>query len=125
MSNLEQLAPAGKGDVIVYAPYYARTKQQVLPYAIALYQQGSLEGNRIIEGGDSIPFIATWFVSKLPSEVTRCRLQFDGQADLSYEVTMPNNEFVEHLIDLLAKWRSAKVADFPQTFYKKLLNASD
>lgn len=123
--SLEQLQPAAKGDVIVYMPYYPKNKQQLLPYAINLYQQGSIEGNRIIEGGESIPFVATWFVSKLPSEVTRCRIQFAGQADFSYEVTMENNEFVNYLIELLTNFRRSHFIDFPKTFYRKLMGMQE
>jgi hypothetical protein len=121
MSAIEQLQPAGKSDVVIYMPYYAKNKHNWLPYAITLYRQGSLEGKRIIEGGESIPFIATWFVSRLPSELTRCRLQFDGQADLSYEVTVSNSEFVDYLIDVIASFKNSNLTDFPRGFYRKLL----
>ena len=97
MPTLEQLKPAGRAETILYIPYYAKNKHSWLPQAIALYQQGTLEGERNIEGGESIPFVASWYVSKLPSELTRCRLQFDGQAELSYEVTLSNSEFIDYL----------------------------
>ncbi|MDB9395014.1 type IV pilus biogenesis protein EbsA [Microcystis aeruginosa] len=82
MPTIEQLEPANKADVLVYMPYYAKDKHSILPYAIALYRGGSLEGRRHIENSEGIPFVASWYVSKLPSELTRCRLQFEGQADL-------------------------------------------
>jgi hypothetical protein len=121
MSTIEQLQPAGKSDVVVYMPYYAKNKHNWLPYAITLYRQGSLEGSRHIEGGESIPFIATWFVSRLPSELTRCRLQFDGQADLSYEITISNSEFIDYLIDVVNNFKTVRLTDFPRGFYRKLL----
>jgi hypothetical protein len=121
MSALENIKPASKGDVMIYFPYYPKSKQKALPHAIGLYQTGSIEGERSIEGSDSIPFVASWFVSKLPSEMTSCRLQFDSQADLSYSVTLPNNEFVDYLIDLLANFRRTRSIDFPKGFYRQLL----
>lgn len=121
MSALENIKPAGKGEVMIYAPYYPKNKQKSLPYAIGLYHLGSIEGERIIEGGESIPFVASWFVSKLPSEMTNCRLQFDSQADLSYSVTLPNNEFIDYLIDLLNDFRQHRTIDFPKNFYRQLL----
>lgn len=121
MSALENIKPAGKGEVMVYAPYYSKNKQKVLPHAIGLYHAGSIEGERVIEGGESIPFVASWFVSRLPSEMTNCRLQFDSQADLSYSVTLPNNEFIDYLIDLLAEFRRHQTIDFPKEFYRHLL----
>lgn len=121
MSTIEELKPAGRADVIIYMPYYAKTKHDWLPYAISLYRQGSLEGNRIVEGGESIPFVASWYVSKLPSELTRCRLQFDGQAELSYEVTLSNSEFIDFLIDVIINFKRSHLTDFPSQFYRKLL----
>ncbi|MBE9167916.1 hypothetical protein IQ238_10425 [Pleurocapsales cyanobacterium LEGE 06147] len=121
MSTIEELKPAGRADVIIYMPYYAKTKHNWLPYAISLYRQGSLEGKRIVEGGESIPFVASWYVSKLPSELTRCRLQFDGQAELSYEVTLSNSEFIDFLIDVIINFKRSHLTDFPREFYRKLL----
>jgi hypothetical protein len=123
--SIEKLQPADKGAVGVYLPYYQGAKRQVLPFAISLYQQGSLEGQRKIEGGDSIPFVATWLVSKLPAELTRCRLQFDGNAELSYEVLMANSEFINHLIDVIQNFKRARLTDFSQTFYRKLLRIDE
>ncbi len=121
MSTIEQLQPAVKADVLIYLPYYAKNKHGALPYAITLYQQGFLEGKRNIEGGDNISFVATWHVSKLPSELTRCRLQFDGQAELSYEVTMLNSEFIDYLIEVIGNFKRSYATDFPRAFYRKLL----
>lgn len=122
MTALETLKPAKKQDVVIYIPYYAKNKQNWLPYALSLYQQGALEGDRQIEGGRSIPFVASWFVSKLPMELTRCRLQFEGQAELSYEVTLSNSEFIDYLIEVVVEFKRARATDFPRKFYRKLLH---
>ncbi|NES20910.1 MAG: hypothetical protein F6K41_18745 [Symploca sp. SIO3E6] len=123
--SIEKLQPADKGAVGVYMPYYQGAKRNLLPLAISLYQKGSLEGQRRIEGGDGIPFIATWFVSKLPAEMTRCRFQFDGNAELSYEVSMANSEFINYLIEVIMNFRRSRVTDFSQTFYRKLLRIEE
>ncbi|MFM7423810.1 MAG: type IV pilus biogenesis protein EbsA [Elainella sp.] len=123
--SLEKLQPANPRDVSVYAPYYQGRKRSALPLAISLYQTGNLEGSRNIEGGERIPFIATWSVSSIPSELTRCRMQFDGNAELSYEVMMQNFEFVDCLIDVLFTFKSTRAADFSQTFYRKLLRLEE
>jgi hypothetical protein len=123
--SIEKLQPADKGAVGVYMPYYQGAKRNMLPLAISLYQQGSLEGNRRIEGGEGIPFVATWLVSKLPAELTRCRLQFDGNAELSYEVLMPNSEFMNYLIEVIMNFRRSRLTDFSQAFYRKLLRIDE
>ncbi len=123
--SLEKLQPANPRDVSVYSPYYQGRKRSALPLAISLYQTGNLEGSRNIEGGERIPFIATWSVSSIPSELTRCRMQFDGNAELSYEVMMQNFELVDCLIDVLFTFKSTRAADFPQTFYRKLLRLEE
>jgi len=120
--SFEKLQPASKGEVMIYMPYYPQNKHGFLPYAISLYHQSSLEGKRRIEGGEGIPFIATWSLSKLPSEMTRCRLQFDGNADFSYEVSLPNSEFIEYLIEVIRSNKQSNATDFPQPFYRKLLS---
>ncbi|NEO75326.1 MULTISPECIES: type IV pilus biogenesis protein EbsA [Moorena] len=123
--SIEKLKPADKGAVGIYVPYYQGNKRNLLPIAISLYQQGSLEGRRQIEGGDSIPFVASWFVSNLPSELTRCRLQFDGNADLSYELTMQNSEFVNYLIEVIMNFKRSRITDFSKAFYRKLLRIDE
>jgi hypothetical protein len=123
--SLEKLQPANPRDVNVYAPYYQGRKRSALPLAISLYQTGNLEGIRKIEGGDSIPFVASWSVSSLPADLTRCRLQFDGNAELSYEVTLANFEFVDFLIEVLFYFKSNRIPDFSQAFYRKLLRLDD
>lgn len=121
MPTIDQLKPASHAEVVIYIPYYAKNKHSWLPQAIALYRQGSLEGERIIEGGESIPYVASWYISRLPSELTRCRLQFNGQAELSYEVTLSNSEFIDYLIDVIINFNSSQKTDFPRSFYRKLL----
>ncbi len=123
--SIEKLQPANPRDVNVYTPYYQGRKRGALPFAISLYQRGSLEGLRKIEGGESIPFVATWNVSSLPADLTRCRMQFDGNADLSYEIMLANFEFVDYLIEVIFHSRSARLIDFSQGFYRKLLRLDD
>ncbi|TAD77930.1 MAG: hypothetical protein EA001_09010 [Oscillatoriales cyanobacterium] len=120
--SLDKLEPAPKGAVGVYLPYYQGNKRTVLPFAIGLYQKGSIEGKRRIEGGEHIPFVATWRVSSLPADLTRCRVQFDGNAELSYEVAMANYEFINFLIDMLVDYKKTRLTDFAKPFYRKLLS---
>jgi hypothetical protein len=123
--SIEQLQPANPRDVNVYMPYYQGNKRGALPLAISLYQRGSLEGTRKIEGGESIPFVVSWNVSSLPADLTRCRMQFDGNAELSYELTLANFEFVDFLIDVIINFKRSRLADFSQSFYRKLLRLDD
>jgi hypothetical protein len=125
--SIDQLQPAPKEQVGVYFPYYPQAnKKQILPFAISLFKQGSLEGKRNIEGGESIPFISTWNVSSLPADLCRCRMQFDGNAELSYEVMMANFEYVDFLIEVIMNFRrNHSVADFSKGFYRKLLHMDD
>ncbi len=123
--TFEEIKPVSKAEIGVYLPYYQGTKRNALPYAIGLYKRGNLEGERIIEGGESIPFIATWNVSTLPADLTRCRLQFDDDADLSYEITMATFEFVDFLFDVVVAVRHKHPADFSKVFYRKLLRLDD
>jgi hypothetical protein len=122
MSLIEDLKQANQMEVQLYRPYCPKNRHLTLPYAISLYQHGSLEGERQIEGNDPISFVASWNVLKLPAEMTRCRMIFDGKADLSYEIPISNADFVNFLIELIDKYKKTKIADFPQNFYKKLLN---
>jgi hypothetical protein len=122
---IEGITPATKQDVSVYIPYYQGNKRNALPYAIGLYKSGNLEGKRTIEGGESISFLATWNVSMLPADLTRCRLQFDGDAELSYEITMATFEFVDFLFDVVAAIRLKRSPDFSKTFYRRLLRMED
>ena len=125
-SDLSNIKAAEGGVLAVYQPYYQGSKRAALPYAMSLYEKASLEGERKIEGGESIPFLATWFiVSKLPADMTLCRMQFEGRSELTYEVQVVNHEFMEFLIDLYISWRRTKTIDFSQTFYRKLLRLDD
>jgi len=123
--SLKDLKPAVERDVNIYSPYYQGRKRSALPYAISLYQRGNLEGDRQIEGGKSIPFLATWSVSSLPADLTRCLIRFDDNEELSYEITLANFEFVDYLIDVLFNVKSAKTTDFSRSFYRRLLRYDD
>jgi hypothetical protein len=124
--SIEKLQPAPPQHVGVYVPYYPNaSKKQMLPFAISLYQKGALEGERKIEGAAGIPFIASWNVSTLPADLCRCRIQFDGNAELSYEIMMASFEFVDFLIELIMNFRRSRLTDFSQTFYRKLLKLDD
>lgn len=123
--TFDEIKPVGKAEIGVYLPYYQGTKRNALPYAIGLYKRGNLEGERYIEGGESIPFIATWNVSTLPADLTRCRLQFDDDADLSYEVTMATFEFVDFLFDIVVALRNRRSTDFSKSFYRRLLRLEE
>lgn len=125
MSSIEKLQPASEADTFMYQPYYSKDQYEILPYALGLYQQGFLEGERIIEGQDGIPFVATWFISRLPADLTRCRIQFDGNADLSYEINLSNSEFIDYLITLIKNSKRSKKVDFAQSFYRKLLRLDE
>ncbi|HEY9847181.1 MAG TPA: type IV pilus biogenesis protein EbsA [Candidatus Caenarcaniphilales bacterium] len=118
---LDHLQPAAARDVNVYLPYYPGNKRTLLPLAIALYQSGALEGQRGIEAGESIPFVATWSISSLPADLIRCRVQFEGTAELSYEVTIANFEFIGFLIEVVTNFKHSRLADFPKGFYQELL----
>lgn len=119
------LKPASQADVIVYTPYYQGVKKESLPLAIGVYQKGNLEGERPIEGGQPIPFVATWTVSKLPSDLTICSLQFSGSAELGYEISMINSEFINYLIEVVRGYQANKTIDFSQEFYRRLLRIDE
>jgi hypothetical protein len=123
--SIDKLQPAPPQSLTVYMPYYQANQRNILPYAITLYKEGVLEGERKIEGGNSIPFVATWNVAALPADLTRCQMRFDGSSDLSYEVTMANFEFVKFLIEVLLNYRSSRSIDFSKSFYRKLLRLDE
>ncbi|WP_016951792.1 type IV pilus biogenesis protein EbsA [Anabaena sp. PCC 7108] len=125
MSSIDQLQPVTPQQATVYLPYIQGSKRTFLPYAISLYQKGVLEGHRKIEGSDNVPFVATWNVATLPSDLTRCRIQFDGNAELSYEVMMASFEFINFLIELMENYKRHRISDFSQTFYRKLLRVEE
>lgn len=123
--SLQSIKPATKPEASVYLPYYQGKKRNALPYAIGLYKQGNIEGQRRIEGTESIDFLATWNVSMLPADLTRCRIQFDGDAELTYEITMPTFEFVDALISIVVAMNQNKSPDFDKGFYRKLLRLDE
>jgi len=123
--SIEQLQPVSQQQASVYLPYIQGSRRNFLPYAISLYQKGVLEGQRKIEASESIPFVATWNVASLPSDLTRCRMQFEGDADLSYEVMMASSEFITYLIELMDNYKRYRATDFSQAFYRKLLRIDE
>ena len=125
-NSLSNLQPAQDRSTDVYKPYFKGEKQrQQLPLALSLYQMGYFEGQREIEGGTNIPFVATWNIASMPVDLTRCRVQFDGNADFSYEITMSNFEFIGFLIEVLTRHKRDQLADFPKSFYRKLLKLDE
>ena len=86
-----------------------------------------MEGARVIEGKEEISFLATWYVSKskLPYEETRCRIQFNSQAELSYEVNLTNQDFIKYLITLIGNFKKTRTVDFAQKFYRLLLRMDE
>jgi hypothetical protein len=124
--SIEQLQPVNAQQANVYLPYVqGAAKRNFLPYAIGLYQKGNLEGHRKIEAGENVPFVASWNVATLPSDLTRCRMQFDDNAEFSYEIMMASFEFISFLIELMENYKRYKVTDFSQSFYRKLLRADE
>ena len=61
----------------------------------------------------------------LPADLTRCRMQFDGDAELTYEITMANHEFVNFLISVVVAMNQNKTPDFDKGFYRKLLRIDE
>jgi hypothetical protein len=122
---IPQLKPADEREVKVYTPFCQEPRRKFLPHAIGLYKLKSLEGERKIDGGDDIPFVASWNISSLPIDLTRCRVLFDGNAELSYEVTMQTSEFVNCLIEVLLIFQRTRVVDFHKAFYRKLMRIDE
>lgn len=119
--TIQQLQPANPQDLRIYLPYFQGNKRNILPLAISLFKKGALEGQRKIEGSDGIPFIATWNVSTLPADLIRCRMQFEGSAELSYEILIQCSEFIDFLIDVILNFQRTRITDFSKPFYRKLL----
>lgn len=120
-----KLEPANPGQVSVYQPYYAVGRRPLLALAVGLYQQGHFEGQRVIDGGEPVSFIATWFKSPLPADLTLCTVQFDQDAELSYELSISNHDFVDYLIDVVNQVQRGLPPDFTTAFYKKLMRFDD
>lgn len=125
MTKFDQIQPAPARDTHAYLPYYQGNKRNLLPLAISLYQSGVLEGQRVIQGGENIPFVATWSISSLPADLARCRVQFNGDAELSYEIIITNFELIGFLIEVIVAFRQSRLADFSQGFYRKLLRLDE
>ncbi|MDH6062027.1 hypothetical protein NWP17_16560 [Chrysosporum bergii ANA360D] len=123
--SIAQLQPATQQQTSVYLPYIQGTKRNFLPLALSLYQKGTLEGQRKIEGSSSIPFVASWNVATLPSDLTRCRIQFDSNAELTYEVMMASFEFIGFLTEVLENYKRYRLTDFSQAFYRKVLRVDE
>lgn len=120
--SIQQLQPANEKELKYFQIYFkGSNKLNILPLAFSLLKKGEMEGQRKIEGGDSIPFISTWNVSAIPMDLIRCRIQFDGNAELSYEILMQNSEFVDFLIDVILNFQRTRITDFSKAFYRKLL----
>ncbi len=116
-----ELSKASDQEVIAYKPYYREAiRQKALPYAISLYKQAEMVGERRIEGSSPISYTAVWRASNLPSDIILCRVTFDGDMDMSYEIEMQSAEFVGYLIDIVSSINEKEYADFPQVFYSKL-----
>ncbi|MFB2896303.1 type IV pilus biogenesis protein EbsA [Aerosakkonemataceae cyanobacterium BLCC-F50] len=122
---LPELKPAQPNIVNIFLPYCHNNKRSLLPLALNLYQRGNLEGVRQIMGGDNIPFVAIWSVNNniLPTDLTRCRIQFDRNSEYSYEITIATSEFVNHLIELILNFQRDGIRDFSKSFYYRLLQA--
>ena len=123
--SFPQLTPADEKEVKVYAPFCQEARRKFLPHAIALYKLKTLEGARKIEGGEDIPFVAVWNISSLPIDLTRCRVLFENNPDLSYEVTLQSSEFIGFLIEVLLGFQRTRSIDFSKTFYRKLMRLDD
>jgi|GEM_PF-106736 len=123
LTVLDKLQPAQSNLVTLFNPYIRNNKRKLLPLAISLCQQGYLEGERQISGGENISFVASWSIGNrfIPSQLLRSIVQFDGDPDLSYSLLIPNFELVDHLIDVIANYQRLKKVDLPKSFYKKLL----
>ncbi|MEM7554104.1 MAG: type IV pilus biogenesis protein EbsA [Cyanobacteria bacterium P01_A01_bin.84] len=123
--SFEKIQPATSQQASVYLPYIQNSKRNFLPLAIGLYQKGVFEGQRPIEGSDDVSFVSTWNIATLPSDLTRCRMQFNGNAELSYEIMMASFEFVNFLIEILENYKRNRQKDFSKSFYRKLLHIDE
>ena len=52
-------------------------------------------------------------------------MQFDGNAELSYEVMLASFEFINFLIEILENYKRQRMTDFSQPFYRKLLRLEE
>jgi hypothetical protein len=127
MDFVEAITPASPDKVNLYMPYFMKSmaRRNMLPKAITLYYRGGLNGYRNVANEEAIPFVANWVMRDLPGDMTRCRVQFEENADLVYELSILNSDYISFLIDWLISYKDAEVPDFPQLFYRKLLKVED
>lgn len=95
-------------------------KKQGLPYALSLYKMGEVEGARDIDGASSIPFRASWKITISPLDVISCQVTFSANEPMTYEMDLPNHEFVSFLVDTTKMIHGRGIADFSQAFYSRL-----
>lgn len=116
-----ELTQAPPQEVAIYVPYYKEpNRRQALPYAMSLYKAGELVGERRVEGSPPVSFVASWRPSNLPSDLTLCRVMFDGDTDMVYELTLENFKFMGYMIDVVNHLRDRQYADFSNRFYGEL-----
>lgn len=116
-----KIKPAPSSEVSIYLPYYPVARRPILPFALGLYKCGMLEGQRKIESGPGIAFVATWDIKTLPSDTTTSRIRFiDGDQFLDYELYLSNTEFIGYLMESINAGEPG-LLDFPAQFYRKLL----
>ncbi len=120
--DLETAAP---GEVAVYQPYYPVGRRQFLPPAVGLYKKGNFEGQRLIDGAEPVPFVASWIKSPLPSDLTIVNVQFNHDAELTYDLSITNSDFVDYLIEVLNVVQRGYEPDFNTSFYKRLMRRED
>jgi hypothetical protein len=127
MNIFNELTAASPDKVNLYMPYFMKSmaRRNMLPKAITLYYRGGLSGFRNIAGEEQIPYVASWAMRDLPGDMTRCRVQFEESADLIYELSLTNSDFISFLIDWLISCKDANIPDFPQIFYRKLLKIEE
>lgn len=117
-----ELREASPQEVGLYSPYVKKDPERraQLSYAIGLYKTGELVGERVVEGGLNVPFVATWRVANTPLDFTLCKFIFDNRPELSYELQLRNDAFMEYLIDVILLYNQKQEIDFPISFYSKL-----
>jgi hypothetical protein len=124
-----ELKTASMQDIGMYGIYFSKqpaNKKDNLPYGIALFQHGELQGERQIENSQPIPFQASWKPNSLPEAPVVCRVTFDNDADMIYELAIAKTTFfIGYLIDVVVLYKNKKVIDFPQEFYFELFRISN
>jgi hypothetical protein len=69
--------------------------------------------------------LASWHTSPLPSDLTVVQVIFAQDADLTYQLSIANYEFVDYLIDVVSLVQRGQQPDFSTAFYKKLMRYED